>query len=185
MDLPQGNYTLTFNYAGDETHGASQVKTNLEVYGGIISKINANNTCIFNNELFNITLNDEKGNPLVNKSVYCEFDSKTVSAKTNENGIAGIKVSSFNGEYNVKYYFNETNYKYSKGFAHVTVLKLNKTIITPLTFDVLEGNKEKLYVQLKSDIIPLSNRTITLTINGKTYQKITDDNGIADVQKIY
>lgn len=181
LDLPQGNYTLTFNYAGDETHGASQIKTNLEVHDGIISKINANNTCIFNNELFNITLTDEKGNPLVNKSVYCEFDSKTVSAKTNENGIAGIKVSSFNGEYNVKYYFNETYYKYSKGFAHVTVLKLNKTIITPLTFDVLENNKEKLYVQLKSDIIPLSNRTITVTINGKTYQKITNDKGIANI----
>ena len=181
LDLPQGNYTLTFNYSGDKTHGASQIKTNLEVYDGIISKINANDTCIFNDELFNITLTDEKGNPLVNKTVYCEFDSKTISEKTDKNGIAGIKVSSFKGEYNVKYYFNETNYKYSKGFAHVTVLKLNKTTITPLTFDVLEGNNEKLYVQLKSDTLPLSNRTVTLTINEKTYQKITNDEGIANI----
>ena len=181
LNLPQGNYTLTFNYAGDETHGASLTKTSLEVYDGIISKISANNVTIFDDELFNITLTDKNGNPLANKTVYCEFDSETLSAKTDENGIAGIDFSMFRGEYDVKYFFNETNYKYSKGFAHVTVISINKTIITPLTFDVLEGEKEKLYIQLTSKLLPLSNRTVSITINGKTYQKITNDEGIANI----
>lgn len=181
IGLAQGNYTLKYAFSGDENYGASSAENSLEIFNGIKTEITSNSKTLFYDELFNITLKDEKGNPLVNKTVYFEIDSDILSEKTDKNGIASFDVSDYIGDYDIKYYFNESGYEYSKELSHLSVIRVNNTKITPLTFELIEGEKEKLFVKLTCGYITLSNRTIILTINGKEYEKTTNSEGIANI----
>ena len=181
IGLAQGNYTLKYAFSGDENYGASSAENSLEIFNGIKTEITSNSKTLFYDELFNITLKDEKGNPLVNKTVYFEIDSDILSEKTDKNGIASFDVSDYIGDYDIKYYFNESGYEYSKELSHLSVIRVNNTKITPLTFELIEGEKEKLFVKLICGYITLSNRTIILTINGKEYEKTTNSEGIANI----
>ena len=79
IGLAQGNYTLKYAFSGDENYGASSAENSLEIFNGIKTEITSNSKTLFYDELFNITLKDEKGNPLVNKTVYFEIDSDILS----------------------------------------------------------------------------------------------------------
>ncbi len=182
LGLPQGNYSLSFNYPGNANYGSSSIKTQIEVYDGISSYLSGpDNLVLSNGDLVNVTLLDSNKKPLVNESIYFSIDSNMYSSKTNEKGIATININITSGNYNVVYFFNKTGYKFQKGVFNAVIIANNQTILNPLTSSVTEGMKDKFQVKLSVDGAILANREVIISINNRNYTKITDSEGVASI----
>ena len=118
------------------------------------------------------------------KVIKFTINGKTYSAKTNANGIATLKLPSIKeGTYTVKYKFaGNSFYKASSTTSKVTILPSKTptfTVKSTTSFGKDEGTSFKL--ALTSGKIPLSGKTVTLTLEGTNYTKTTDSNGIVSL----
>lgn len=120
--------------------------------------------------------------PSKGKIIKLKIDGKTYSGKTNAGGFAKIKLPSLKtGIYKVKYSFKGTSvYKKSSALDKVVIIPSKNptfTIKSPTVFKYGEDNVFK--IALTSGKIPLEKRTVIFTLNGNTYDRITDSDGIA------
>ena len=122
--------------------------------------------------------------PEAGKIIKFTVNGKTYSAKTNSKGVASLKLPYLKeGVYTVKYSF-AGNTVYSKSSAS------NKLYIFPsktATFTVKstttfgKGANTPFKVALSSGNVPLVKKTVVLTVNGKSYTKTTDSNGVVSL----
>lgn len=133
-------------------------------------------------EYFKITLkNNSTGFAVANETVKIKINGISYLRTTDENGIAKIKINLNNGIYTINYEFEENEcFNKIKGSNKITVdnFKL-ETMLTPLNTEITEKGSPLEVKLTDSNQIELKNQKIYLTINGKTYEKITDENGIA------
>ena len=180
LDLNQGNYTLDFKHYSNSKYGESSIKTNLEVYDGPKVSFKGENEIIMNGDNYSVVLYDENGVEFSNQLVYFDFDSNIYQAITDDDGVATVKVNQSADVYNVRYFYNATGYKFTRGFSKVTVLETGETDLVPLTSFVTEGLSENLEVALVADdVVRVANESIIIEINGVNYTKVTDEEGIA------
>ncbi len=122
--------------------------------------------------------------PGAGKIIKFTVNGKTYSAKTNSKGVASLKLPYLKeGTYTVKYSFAGNKF-YTKSSAS------NKLYILPskyATFTVKstttfgKGANTPFKVALTSGKVPLVKKTVVLTVNGKSYTKTTDSNGIVSL----
>lgn len=179
LDLVQGNYSLKFNHKATSVYGASSASSTMETYDGIKAHVVGEDDIIFRNGEYSVTLYDENNTLFVNKTVYFRLDSTIFSSITDEAGVATVNVDVAQDEYDVMYFFNETGYKFTKGFSSLVVLEDGQTRLSPATKSVTEGIGEKLNVLLSVGSIPLSSKKVNIEINGVNYTRTTDDGGMA------
>lgn len=118
------------------------------------------------------------------KQIKFKIDGKTYKSNTNSKGIAQLKLPSLKaGIYNVKYKFAKTSfYAASSTKSKVTVIPSKTptfTVISTTTFGKGAGTQFK--VALKSGTVPLASKQVTLTLNGVSYTKTTDANGMVSL----
>ena len=118
------------------------------------------------------------------KVIKFTVNGKTYTSKTNSNGYAYLTLPNLaNGVYTVKYSFaGNAFYKASSTSSKVTILPSKTTTFTVksgTTFGYGAGNSFK--VALTSGSYPLSGKTVTLTLNGNTYTRTTDSNGVVSL----
>ena len=180
LDLSQGNYTLNFKHDVNSRYGESSTKTKLELYTGPNVSFKGEDDILMIGDKYSVILYDENNTRFSNQIVYFDFDSNIFSAITNKNGVASVKVDVPAGVYDVRYFYNSTGYKFTRGFSEVIVLKDGATKLVPLTKYVTEGIKENLEVALiADDIVEVANEKVIIEINGKNYTKTTGEDGIA------
>ena len=119
--------------------------------------------------------------PPKGKVVKFKVNGKTYKATTNAKGIAKLKLPSLKaGVYTVKYTFSKSGYyKASSTTSKVTIIpsKTPKFVVkSTTTFGYGAGTQFK--VALQSGSVPLANKQVTLTLNGTTYTKTTDSQGM-------
>ena len=122
--------------------------------------------------------------PSKGKVVKFTVAGKTYSAKTNANGIAKIKLPSLKaGVYLVKYKFAKTGYyKASSAKSKVTIIpSKNPTFTVKSTTSFGKGAGTSFRVALTSGGVPLEGRSVSLTLNGNTYTKTTDSDGVVSL----
>ncbi len=118
------------------------------------------------------------------KIVKFTVNGKTYSAKTNSKGVASLKLPTLKaGTYTVKYKFAGNNfYKASSASDKLYILPSKTptyTVKSSTTFG--EKSNAPFKVALTSGSVPLVGKTVTLNVNGKTYDKTTDSNGVVSV----
>jgi transglutaminase-like putative cysteine protease len=118
------------------------------------------------------------------KVIKFKINGKTYSKKTNSNGIASLKLPSLKkGSYTVKYTFaGNAFYKKSTASDRVVVITTKNptfTVKSPTTFT--SGSSSTFKVAVTAGGVPLYKKTITFSIDGKTYKKTTNSKGIASV----
>ena len=128
---------------------------------------------------FDVTLKDNTGKALSDQKVSLTVNGKTYSAFTNAKGIASIKTNSLNiGTYTLSLsYGGNSNYASSSLSKKVKVL--SSAIGSSLT--KYYGDTSKYKVTFWKDNAVLANTKVTFKINGKTYTKTTDKNGVASL----
>lgn len=179
--LPQGNYTLSFDYPGSNIYGPSSTSASVELFDGIKTSIKSENATVLNGNYYSAVLFDENNTPMSNETVYFDLNNVIYNATTNDKGVASIKINLKSGYYNIVSFFNKTDYKFSKSISKILVISNNKTEITPLTTEVIEGLKNLLYIKLSADNVNLAYKKVIFEINGKKYTRTTNDAGLANI----
>ena len=136
-------------------------------------------------EYVSVKLVDSKNNPIYNQVVTFKFNGKTYTAKTNNNGIAKVKVSlSSKKTYSVSIsYSGNDDYKYSSVKSKILVKTgSKKSKITSFNMKI-KKNKNKAFKLKLTDNAgkSLKNQKILIKVNGKSSVIKTNKNGIAKI----
>lgn len=129
------------------------------------------------------TLKDYYDNPLSGKDIVFTINGVTYTRSTNENGVASLNINLPVGTYSTTVVF-EGDSSYSSATVNVTVTVNPKyvTIMSVNDYTKNFGEDGALRAKLmKTDTSPLPNRSIVYTINGVSYTRVTNADGIASL----
>ena len=162
-----GNYTATYTFNKNGGYLASSASNTISVYEGKDVIFIPENNVVFKTDLFSVLVKDEDGNLVVNKTVLFNINGINYVRVTDKNGVASISFRLDPNVYNISYTLNDTGYKKSTGSTMVSVITTNATVI--------QGN------DITVGGVPLINKTVTISVNGVSYTRITDNNGVASL----
>ncbi|MBR4448298.1 putative glycoside hydrolase [Methanobrevibacter sp.] len=185
IDLDPGTYTVKYSFS-DEGYAKCSNSTEIFVISTSTSKIKGSDYTAYIGvaNKYKVTLT-VGGVPLANRTVVFNINGKTVSKRTNSNGVASVKIDEKAGTYKISYsYAGEDNIKKSSGTSKITVKKGMPTKIVKENSKVYT-HKKKDYFKIKlkdSRANPLASKKVTFKIKGKKYTRKTDSNGIASLK---
>ena len=171
ISLKSGNYPITTKFAGTSKYSASSKKSTITVKSTI--KCSDFKKYYKNTSPYTSTFYDKKGSILKNTAVKFKLNSKYYSVKTNSKGIGKLSVNTKPGTYSITITNPKTSETISK---KITIKSLIET--TDLTINNRNDGKFNVKVfNINGNIYP--NQKVTFKLNGKTYSKTTNKNGIA------
>lgn len=142
------------------------------------------NTYPNSNQVITATLTDANGKAIVGEILTFTLNSKTSNVTTDSNGQAQLPVYiSKEGTYIATVTFNsdESEYYESSATSKVVVKKTNTKIISS-NLNMIPNMAEYYSITLKdASGKPISGQNVKFTVNGKTYAKKTNSNGVAKV----
>ena len=175
INLRPGTY---FAYAYDPITGYSlknTVKVLSTVSASDISKVYRDG------KKFSAKFLKSNGKALANKYIRFKINGKTYKVKTNNKGVAGLKLNTLKkGTYKIISYNKDGLTKTNK----VIVIKKSSTKLTTNSYVFLKADSKYIKVKLlnKFGYAPPSGKIIKFKINGKTYNKKTNSKGIATLK---
>ena len=103
-DLAAGNYKVPVTYSGNGNYNSVTKEVNIAVEGNESVIITALDVTKYfkGSERFVVSVSDNQGNPLANKTVTININGATYTRVTDANGSAGIALGLNSGVYNVK-----------------------------------------------------------------------------------
>lgn len=180
-NLSAGKYNATYKFSGTNTYKASTNTSTINIIGGKDVSFDVEQTLVKQGSTFNITVKDIDSNPIANLNLYFTINGINHNAVTNDKGVASIVVNENLGIVPISYTINQTGYVKKTGTSNVMVVStLNPTLSTN-TSSVFYNAGEYFYVKLSIDNMPLANQQITISINGKEYYVVTNDEGWASL----
>ena len=128
---------------------------------------------------FMVTLKDTNGNALTNQQISLSVNSRTYSAITNSLGVASIKTGTLAvGTYSVSLsYAGNSDYSSSSISKKVKVL----SSVTGSDLTKYYGTTTKYKATFWKGNAVLANTKVSFKVNGKTYTRTTNKNGVASV----
>ena len=155
---------------GSNVVSASPVSTKLSVSDAHYSK---------SATYFDVTLKDNTGKALTNQKVSLKVNNKVYSAYTNSNGVASVKTASLAvGTYTVA-----LSYAGSSEYSSSSLSKKVKVLSSVTGRDLTKycGYASQYKATFWKDNSVLANAKVTFSVNGKTYTRTTDKNGVASL----
>ena len=178
----QGDYEFEESYAIDDFM-VSRLSTVIEY--------NDMNTTTVNSDIdgaigenFTVCLKDSNGKALANKQVLFGFNGKIYEKTCDENGFAKLQINLKRADiYTFAVSFlGDNNYDAQFVVAKITVKKQSLKLTVPNKSYKASAKTKSLTATLKSAKgNPISGKTITFTVNGKSYSAKTDSKGVATV----
>ena len=147
---------------------SAKVSTQLSIYDAHYSK---------SATYFKVTLKDKGGKAVSNQKISLKVSGKTYSAISNSNGVASIKTDALaKGSYDVT-----LKYAGSKGYSASTLSKKVKVLSSISGSDITKyyGPVSEYSVTFWKNNKALANTKVSFKVNGVTYTKTTDKNGVA------
>ena len=168
-------YKTKISYAGNTSYKASSKTFNLTVYK-TKTNITVASTSVVRGKYLYAYLKDNKGNPLVNKTIKIKFVDKYFTKTTNKNGRVSLKINSKPGYYATKIIYAGSGYykPFTKSFSLKSYVIGTK--FTVANTSVVKGKYFYAYLKDSSNK-PLSGRNVVITFNGTKFSKTTNDNG--------
>ena len=170
LSVSNDDAVVSANSSGSNVANTTKVPTMLSVSDTSYSKAGT---------IFKVTLKDNSSNALKGQKISLKVNGKTYSANTNNNGVASIKTAALAvGSYSLSLtYAGNSNYSASSLSKKVKVLS-----------SVKGSNIEKYYgytspyqATFLKDGEALANTKVSFKLNGKTYTRTTNKNGVAKV----
>lgn len=167
--------------ANSNTLSTNNEETVLNENGKNQTELNAPTNTIYYKGTYYINLIDTNtSNPIANKEINFVINNVKYVAKTDDNGIAGLNLTLTPGKYSVEAYFaGDDLYAPSNNFT--STLEILSTIKAADITKYYKGSTQYTATFYDSNGIPLANRDVTITVNGKTYTKRTDAKGVASL----
>lgn len=146
------------------------------------ASLSASNYVIKSNYL-NVYLKNSSNDGISNEKISLKINGKTLYATTNSNGLAKFKIDEEGKTYKVNLRFNG-NSIYNSSAKTFNLRVIANPIYTKLTIaerGIIVNDSLKVYLKTK-DGKPITNQVVSITIDGKTYNKTTDKNGLAKLR---
>ena len=185
---PAGNFTVYMTFDGADGYAASQGMTNVEIIGINTQIIAADNMTVMVKDLdgtkFNLTLVDEFGNVLANKTVAVEFNGVLSEYVTDENGTVFYTLTNGTaGTFTIEMYFKGIdNYTASTTSSELTlVASPSKIYLRNALYFVLQ-NKIVNVTLWNENNQPVVGKTVYITIGNSTWSGVTDETGTAHIR---
>ena len=185
--LTSGNYTVHITFMEDGYIGSEAV-TNVEIIGIDTEIIAAENMTIMVSDLedtqFNLTLIDEYGNVLANKTVIVEFNGVSDEYVTDENGMVFYTLSNATaGNYVIEMCFQGIdNYTTSTAYTELTLVKAQSKIYLRNALYFVLQNKIVNVTLWDANNNPVVGKTVHITIGDLTWSGVTDETGTAHIR---
>ena len=173
LNLNSGTYTVLTSFAGTNKYNSQSLKSTVTVKSTIkcsdFSKYYKNTASYYS------TFYTQKGKLLKNTPIKFKLNSKTYSVKTNAKGIGKLAVDLKPGKYSISSVNTNTSESVSKT---ITI----KSLIVSSNLALKEGESGKFNVKILNSYGKVSpNKKVKITVNGKSYTKTTNKNGIASL----
>ncbi|WP_407416543.1 hypothetical protein [Methanobrevibacter sp.] len=170
LNQASGTYQITSSYGG------KQITTKVTIKPTITGKDVTGTT---QGTKYSVTVLNSDGTPLKNTKVSFNIGSTKYTATTNNNGIATLTLKLKVGTYNIE----ATNPKTAEKIKNKLTVKNPPTIkIQANDLTKYYGGSEKFTVKVTDNNGKvLANKEVKITINGKTYKRTTDKNGVASM----
>ncbi|WP_407454186.1 putative glycoside hydrolase [Methanobrevibacter sp.] len=183
IGLKKGSYPIVVSYAGEKNINKASVSSSILVVSTKTSKIVAPEYTAYVNfkNTFTATLTVD-GLPLAGRTVDFTINGKTYSKTTDSKGVASLDIGLYKGNYPIVVsYAGEKNVNKASVSSKITVLAKMPMVITGVsTGDYKANTPGQFKVKLTNARGTLfKGFAVKFTINGKTYDKKTDNNGIA------
>ena len=179
INAAAGTYLISVLFEGDELYENSSSSSKVTVSKASTSISTATKYAV-KGETYSVVLKDKYGNVLSKKNVILTYNGKTYNKTTNSKGIVSIKITGTVAKtYKLTYKFaGDEYYKASSGSVSLKVKMATK--LTGAS-TVVKGNKYSVTLK-NANGNPLSKKTVSFTINGKTYKKTTNSKGVASLK---
>ena len=189
LNLNVGKYDFKAFFDGDDDYESGNCsKTLIMVDDHAESTVlSAPSYLIFEEKgnYFNVSLTDKRGNPLANQSVVIEVNGHPYARITDSNGYARLKINLNPGSYEIYCHFDGTfSYFFSESRTKLVMIDsvdLNLSKLSGLSALTVTG-KGKYTVNLTDEFnMPLANKSVVLTVNGISYVRVTDNDGVVSL----
>ena len=136
---------------------------------------------------FVITLKDVYGNVLTGQTITITVHGVTYTRTTDNNGRAKLNINFNPGTYSISFtYAGTATYNPSTGTRTIYMISDNTKLSSSINAeDVIEYCGEGKYYQIHlydNNGQPLSSASLTITVNGVTYSRTTNSDGMAQLQ---
>ena len=127
-------------------------------------------------EPLEIGVYESDGTPITGKPVNIEINSRDYVRNTDENGVARLNINLGFGEYDTHIVFDDPDYQYTRSFLKVCVQPKLET--SDLSMTEKDGSK---FTAMVTDVYgnPVENIPLVFSINGRNYERTTNDDGVA------
>ena len=176
---PGKSYNIIYKYAGSSYYGASSKKVN--VFIKTPTKLSNSGSSVGKGKYYYITLKDYKGKVLTGKTVSITYRGKTYKKTTNSKGQVSLKINSPIGyTYRLSYKYGGSSYYGSSSGSIRLKIKMATSLSGPSAKTIIKGSAYKVTLKDGNGRV-LSGKTITFTLDGKTYTKTTSSKGVASL----
>ncbi|WP_409199855.1 hypothetical protein [Methanobrevibacter sp. DSM 116169] len=181
INLNPGTYIVKSEFIGEYGKVKSSITTTLTVLKQNTSIESNNLTLNRKGEYLEAQLKDGYGKAITNQIINIKVNGIEYSRVTDESGIARLKINLHTNIYDVYYNFKENQFYKSSNYFNILIIKEESykldTILTVDNYNITEKG-DKLKINLKdSNGINLANQLVKISINGPTYERITDNEG--------
>ena len=117
--------------------------------------------------------------PLANRDVTFNINTKMYTRTTDEEGIARLNINLVPGEYLCLVSFEDNEYNFTSSYAEVVVTCDTRMEGTDIIKNVSDTAVYQCAVYNKENNLRLTGATVDITVNGVTYTRITNTDGLA------
>ena len=177
--LDIGLYSLEYSFEEDNAYIGSDASSSLQV-NMMATKVDSKNFAMFyqNGSSIVAYLYDNQGKAVPNKLLSIAINGKTYKKTTNSQGKVSLTISLIPKKYVATIKFaGDENYKASLKSINVTVKTRTSKIVASNFVKYYKDSKRFVYYLKDSNNKPIASKSVSLTINGKTYKRTTDKNG--------
>ena len=182
IDLYVGVYDFTATFEGSDTASPASIVSKVTVCAPNESVLSADDLemCYKDGSAWTVTLTDASGNPMSNAIVKIGIVGKVYNRKTDANGVASLPINLGVGVYDINATF-DGDANHQSAFARATVTVKNPAAILSAEDVVMVHSDGSEYAVTLTDPNgnPIVNTIVKINIVGITYDRKTDENGVA------
>ena len=182
--LDEGTYKISYKYSGSSGVSGCSASGTICIKSASTTLTASNLKMNYDDgSKFNVKASNSAG-VLKNKKIKFQLNNKNYYIKTNSKGIAQLPIGDLNpGTYKIRYSYSslgESDYNY--GYKNVVINRVSAKILAyHLVVKYNDGKSYKATVKDSSGKV-LKQVSVKFTVNGKSYTKKTDSNGVAKLK---
>ena len=182
INLLVGVYEVNATFEGNNRYSSAFIASNVYVNKPTVTNLLANDLemCYKDGSAWTVTLTNASGSPIVNSVVKVGIKGKYYTMRTNTNGEVSLPINLAVGTYEINATF-EGNEAYDSSFVSSTIAVKNPAaVLTGEDVEMDYGDSGDYAVTLTDPSgNAIVNNYVRFTINGATYNRQTNDEGIA------